>query len=158
MPLLVVHLVFIFSVMLVKLFQDPENKVSLPNLVHSSGRIIFPMALQNGIWNFWISTLMIFLLFWEKHIVKTCHIWDWIQQLSFMVSLTALHRKILASFTQCSLLTKLSLAVSLDVEGNDIVYFLKFIHIQFENIAVPKCWKDFLLLCVCSSKENTRTN
>lgn len=66
-----VHLVFMFSVMLVKPFQGPESKISFPNLVHSSGRIIFPMALRDGIRDSWISTLMIFLLVWEKHVVKT---------------------------------------------------------------------------------------
>jgi len=45
----VVRMVFIASVILVKPFQGPENKISLPNLAHSSGRIIFPMAVQDDI-------------------------------------------------------------------------------------------------------------
>lgn len=45
-----------------------------------------------------------------------------------MVSIAALHRKILLSSTQPSLFTELSLVLSLDVEDNNIVYFLKFTH------------------------------
>lgn len=88
----VVHLIFIFSVMLVKPFL--KIKIYLSNLVYSSDRIIFPVALQDGIWNFWISTLVRFLLFWEKHIVKSCHPWIQIQPLISMVPITALHRKV----------------------------------------------------------------
>lgn len=140
----VIQMTFIASIMLVKPFQGPENKISLPNLTHSSGRIMFPMAIQDNIWNSWISTPMIFLLFWEKHIVKRCHIWDKIQQLSSMVPLTALHRKILLSSTQSSPFHELSLALSSDAEDNDIVLFLKSNHIQIENIAVPNIWKGSL--------------
>lgn len=51
----VICMVIIASLILVKLYQGPENKIFLPNLSHSSGRIIFPMAVQDDIWNFWIS-------------------------------------------------------------------------------------------------------
>ena len=178
----VIQMVFVVSVMLGKPFQGPENKISLPNLGHSSGRIIFPVALRYDIWNSWISTLMTFLLFQEKKIVKNCHIWDKIQQLSSMMPLTALYREILLSCTQSSPFHELSLALSSDVEVNGIVHFLNSNYIQFESKAIPNIWKVFLFLflfvlfcfftvCVCvracahactclcsSSGETNRTN
>lgn len=59
---------------------------------------------------------------------KNCPIWDLIQQLSSLVPITALHRKLLLSSTQSIPFTKFSLALSSDVENNGIEFFLKFIH------------------------------
>lgn len=61
-------------------------------------------------------------------------------------------------FTQWNPFTKLSHALSLDAK-DDSQYFLKFVHIEFENIAVPEIWKVTfkIVVCVCSSKENTKT-
>lgn len=89
----VVHLVFKFSVMLVKPFQVPENKIWLPNLVHLAYRIVFTPVLQNDIRNPWISKLMTLLPFWEKLLMKAvihgtrfnnwgpqCPSWPWTEQ------------------------------------------------------------------------------
>lgn len=127
----------------------PENKISLPDLVYSSDSVVFPVALQDSIWYSWISTLVIFLHVREKHIVESCHPWDQSQPVSSMVPITALHRKIPLFFTQSNPFTKLPFALSLDAKDNDVLYFLKFICIQFENIAVLKIWKVFFFFLLC---------
>lgn len=118
--------------MLVKPFQVPENKISLPNLVHSSGRIVFPMALQDGVRNTGISAVDTPPFLRKAH-CKSYHIWDHCQPLSSMVPIIALHRKVLQASTQSSPFSKLSLALSLDVGSNDIVYFLKCITLNLKT-------------------------
>lgn len=101
-------------------------------------------------------TLVRFLLFQEKHIVKSClpgfrfnHWFLWCP-LALQKSPTVFHSH--------NEIHSLNSHIIVFRCKDDSQYFLKFVHIEFENIAVCQKSEKFLkLLCVCSSKENTKT-
>ena len=145
-----VHLVCIFSVMLVKTFQVPENKISLPNLVCLAYRIVFPMALQDDTLNPWISKLMTQLPFWEKLLVKAA-----------ILGTRFNNRVPWCPLRPCTEqpIHQTPTALSLDTETITLSLFLNLSHLLWQHCC-PKNLKGFFNCCRrgCGSKESIGTN
>lgn len=131
-----VHLVCIFSVMLVKTFQVPENKISLPNLVCLAYRIVFPMALQDDTLNPWISKLMTQLPFWEKLLVKAA-----------ILGTRFNNRVLWCPLRPCTEqpIHQTPTALSLDTETITLSLFLNLSHLLWQHCC-PKNLKGFLIV------------